>query len=369
MSELETAIPVSSSLHQPQSWTGFVNHNFQDVAGVWQSVSAEDSAPMSQYIWAEACWNALPRKGELLIIGMRRGSTLGAVVPLVTSGVLGRAEHLGVEYLHEPSEVFYTDPDAVRALARKLSRTGLPLFLHRVPADSPTLTALREEYRGTVFLSPRAAYPRIALSPDWSEPERQLNSGRRSDLRRAMRTATKSGPVSFEVKSPTTAELPSLLEEAFDVEAANWKGREGSAIARDRLRGDFYRRYASAAAAAGILRLCFLRIGGRAAAMQYAVESGSSFWLLKIGYRDEFARCSPGMLLIAETIRYSATRGLKSYEFLGSVESWTRVWTKDERESFAVSAYPLGVRGVTALSKDAMQVALRRTRRILRGSK
>jgi CelD/BcsL family acetyltransferase involved in cellulose biosynthesis len=150
--------------------------------------------------------------------------------------------------------------------------------------------------------------------------------------------------------------LEPLLNEAFEIEAANWKGREGSALTMDTLRGPFYRRYAAAASRTGCLRLCFLHLGEIVVAMQFAIECGGSFWLLKIGYRDEFARCSPGMLLIAETIRYAAARGLASYEFLGLAESWTRVWTHDERPSATVRAYPIGWRGMSALGVDVFGV-------------
>src|SRR5439155_13822651 len=113
-------------------------------------------------------------------------------------------------------------------------------------------------------------------------------------------------------------ELDRLLDEVFRVEAAGWKGREGTALANDSVRGMFYRRYAAAACRQGILRLCFLRIGDRVAAVQLGVESEGRFWLHKIGYDEAFAKCSPGMLLLRDTIRYAASRSLRSYEFLGA---------------------------------------------------
>ena len=166
--------------------------------------------------------------------------------------------------------------------------------------------------------------------------------------------------LSYQILSPTPAQLQPLLEEALEVEAANWKGREGSAVARDKLRGHFYRHYAAAASAAGILRLCFLRIGGKAVAMQFAIECSRGFWLLKIGHREEFARCSPGMLLIAETIHYAASKDLVSYEFLGTAANWTRIWTQDEVQSVTIRAYPFQVRGVAALAADAFRATCRR---------
>ena len=74
-----------------------------------------------------------------------------------------------------------------------------------------------------------------------------------------------------------------LLAEAFRIAQTSWKGKSGTALAHDERRARFYRSFAASACAVGTLRVCFLRIGERAAAMQLAVESGGSFWLLKVG--------------------------------------------------------------------------------------
>jgi hypothetical protein len=61
------------------------------------------------------------------------------------------------------------------------------------------------------------------------------------------------------------------------------------------------------------------------------------------------------MLLIAETIRYAASAGLVTYEFLGNADNWTRLWTQDEVQTVTIRAYPFGVRGVAVLAADAFQ--------------
>jgi len=355
---------VSSTIRKPA--------DAADLAPFWRSLEGPGSAPMQQHSWSQACWETLPIDGELNLVVVTTTSATGAIAPLVArSGRLHRLEHLGVRQILEPADFAYSDPAALEELASTLAGSGSPLLLERLPADSPTVRAIQEAYRGrgVVSLRPGNAFPRIVLDEAWREPERQLNSGRRSDLRRAVRNAEKIGPLQYQILTPKPDELGPLLDEAFEIEAANWKGREGTAMARDALRSAFYRRYAAAASRDGTLRLCFLRVGDRAVAMQYAVQCGGSFWLLKIGYREEFSRCSPGMLLIAETIRYAAAQQLSSYEFLGSAESWTRVWTTDERASLIVRAYPASVRGMAALAVDGAGVASRRVGRIARGGK
>jgi CelD/BcsL family acetyltransferase involved in cellulose biosynthesis len=166
--------------------------------------------------------------------------------------------------------------------------------------------------------------------------------------------------VATEIHAPDLSDLPRLLDTAFEVEASSWKGAAGMALLHDAHRAAFYRQYAEAACVEGTLRICFLRIGDRVAAMQLAIEEDSGFWLLKVGYDARFAACSPGVLLMRDTIRYAAEAGLTTYEFLGRAEAWTQVWTTTERRCVSLRVYPLGVRGLSALAADAA-VSLVRT--------
>ena len=70
-------------------------------------------------------------------------------------------------------------------------------------------------------------------------------------------------------------------------------------------------------------------------------------------------RCSPGNLLICETLRYAARQGLESYEFLGSSDPWTRVWTRDERQTVCLRIYPYNLAGVAAMAQTAADPASR----------
>ena len=115
----------------------------------------------------------------------------------------------------------------------------------------------------------------------------------------------------------------------------------------------FFHELAEASAADGCLRVAVLRIGGQTAAMQLAVEQGRRLWLLKIGYDERFARCSPGTLLLLETMRWAAGAELEAVELLGRREPWTRFWTDEARDCVAIHAYPATLHGVRSIVSDA----------------
>ena len=263
---------------------------------------------------------------------------------------------VGVNDLHEPADLLAADDEALRRLTALLVDRREPLVIERMLADSPTVAALEHACRGRAILvrRPAANCPFIPLDSSWLEPESHLNSGRRSDLRRARRKAEQAGPVRFEILTPGPADVDRLFDQAMAVEAKSWKGDAGTALAYDGRRAEFFRHYVHQAAREGVLRICFMYIGDSPAAMQIAVEQQQGFWLLKIGYDAGFATASPGLLLMRETIRYAAAAGLRTYEFLGRAEAWTTVWTNQERSTVTVRIFPFTVRGLAALAADAL---------------
>jgi CelD/BcsL family acetyltransferase involved in cellulose biosynthesis len=330
-----------------------------EIAGAWEALASRDGSPMQRHGWTKAFIETFGEDYELNVLVVGSGSDISAIAPLAKRrGGLGKLELAGVAELAEPGDFVYRDADALDGLAAVLAGLRLPILLGRVMADSPTVDALRRAHRRTIFSRRDVApCPWILLDEGWQDPEQKLNSNRRSDLRRAQRRAEKIGEVATDLLSPAKNELPPLLDEVFRIEAAGWKGREGTALAHDERRRRFFVRYAEGAADAGILRLAFLRIGGQAAAVQLAAECGGRFWLLKVGYDEGFKRASPGTLLMVETIRHAATDGLQAYEFLGRAESWTRVWTEDEHDCVAIRSYPPRPRGLTAFIADVARYA------------
>jgi CelD/BcsL family acetyltransferase involved in cellulose biosynthesis len=211
-----------------------------------------------------------------------------------------------------------------------------------------------------VVMRPAAPCPVIALDERWSEPGKNLSTRRRGDLNRARRRAEELGKVGIDILSPCPQETDALLEEAFRIEASGWKGKEGTALACDPRRAEFFRIFSRAAAGEGILRICFLRINDQRVAMQVAAQCGGAFWLLKIGHDESFARCSPGLLLLEGTIRQAVKENLRSYEFLGSVAPWTEVWTQQTRQCVSIRIYPLNARGMGALACESAQRVMRK---------
>ncbi|GAB3661899.1 hypothetical protein GCM10027596_22560 [Nocardioides korecus] len=251
-------------------------------------------------------------------------------------------ESLGVGELFEATDVLGQDSAAVQAVATTMTRLRHPLRLRRIPADSPLLPHLRTQvgHRGVVLSRVVSGVPTIGLGD--GDPFDRLSNRRRRDLRTARRRLDRAGTVTFSMESPRDpAQVDLLLAEFVTVEARSWKRGAGTALAVDDPMRDFFRAFCRASAATGILRFAMLRVDGTAVAAQLATEVQGRFSLFKIGFDEAYARSSPGNLLMEFSLRSALDRGLTTFDFLGSEEPWTAVWTDEVRRCLEVQVYPL----------------------------
>jgi CelD/BcsL family acetyltransferase involved in cellulose biosynthesis len=325
---------------------------------------SRSATPMQSRAWIVACAESFATDGDLRITVIQDERGIAAIAPLVRRKSLPPVtELLGARELGEPSDFLFRDEEALRSLVQVLARERTPMVLHRIPAASQSVEVLQRSLRGRAITIARPGNncPRISIPLGTADADQLLSSSLRSDLRRAQRKADAHGKVSVEVHAPRTApEFLPLYEQALQVEAAGWKGRGGSAVSVNQAQRAFFSRYGVLASEAGVLRLAFLRFDGVVAAMQYAVEWNGAFWLLKVGYDETYAKCSPGQLLMLHTLRYACLQHLRSYEFLGSAESWTQRWTTAEHETLRMTVYPFGLAGMLAFGGDSLRALRRR---------
>jgi CelD/BcsL family acetyltransferase involved in cellulose biosynthesis len=339
---------------------------FREFSTACAGVDAFAPTPMQSHIWNLACAESFPEGDPVLVTVQRRGRTVG-LVPLFRPHGEKRLIFLGQD-LFEPTVLSYADDEACHALARALLTLKEPIFLRDVDTSSFMVQALQKacsESKRVCVMRPMPAHPWLQLDESWLKPEEHLNSGRRSDLRRSRRNAEKFGPLSFQNITPTTDELEDILTEVFRVESANWKGEEGSGLAHDPTIQGFYRRFSQSAAEQGILRILLMKCGDQTAAVQLGVDYKNRFWLLKMGYDQSFARCSPGELLIVESIRLAVERGMEAYEFTGTPEAWTHKWTSTAHESASMRIYAAGMRGLVGVAAETTMAAARRAATML----
>lgn len=324
----------------------------------WESLALSLGLPMLSHAWVLACAEALYEIGELHIITVRLHGSLVAVAPLVAVKRAGVSylELAGASYLYEPSGLLYRDEESLAALTRAVVSYGCPVVLARIPAESPLIPQIRSIVcgRGVVVEGAVGYTLSVPISSGWKEYVASLSSRRRYDLRRARHRAEEGGVVTVRVYSPRPEEVEEGIAEFVRIEATGWKGRNGSSLSQRNSLREFFLRYAALASQSGTLRLGFLDVAGNPIAAQISVIYAERIWVLKIGYDETWSRCSPGSQLLAETMKYAFECKLKSYEFLGSDESWLHGWVTERRGYRTTGCYPATARGMYGLAADTV---------------
>jgi len=341
--------------------------NFDELNSMrpaWNRLAEPFGNPLFNHDWFVSCAEALYDEHELRTVVIESHDGIAAIAPLaaVKRNGIERLEILGASTLSEPGGFLYDSEDSLHQLMTAVLDLRRPVHLQRIPYGSPLATALKKaaKYRGISVERCSSCSRSILIDSDWEEYYRSISPQRRYDLRRARGRAEAAGEVSALIFCPEPHELEKHLTVAFTIEASGWKGRRGSALAADNRLGDFFRIYAARASKEKILRLCFLSVGEETIAMQIGVEFADRFWVLKIGYDEAWSRCSPGMLLTMEAVRYAFAGGLRSYEFLGADEPWLRAWTGEMREFTSIGVYPFAPNGLLSFGLDAGNYLARR---------
>jgi uncharacterized membrane protein len=113
---------------------------------------------------------------------------------------------------------------------------------------------------------------------------------------------------------------PDAVREAFEtflaLEAGSWKGARGTALLSDENDANFVRRLIAQLACEAKASVALLRVDGRPIAAQVLLYSGSTAWTWKTAFDAQYARYSPGALLVDKV-----TEQLFSTPAIGSIDS------------------------------------------------
>ena len=340
--------------------------SFRDLRGAWDKlVPPQQAEPWQSFSWILACADGDRKIQSFHVVTVRKCGTLTAIAPLVlrqSSQPLSpmRLDFLGGEDLKEPNQFVYSSYESLELLVDSVaSERVYPIRLSRIPSDPKVINLVRSKFKGHGWITRTMSVPYPYL--DLNKGDNLIKRSLKEDLRRARRKAARRGEVTSDVADVTSSEkLHRHLRSAFRIEASGWKGRNQTAILCSESRKTFFESLASSAASEGTLRLVFLKIGGEDSAVQYSIESRNEYWLLNIGYHDDFKEFSPGNLLLEETIKAAAMNGLTRYNFLGKEEPWTRRWTSRARDCVVFAAYRPNVFGVKAILSDALYLYRKR---------
>ena len=120
---------------------------------------------------------------------------------------------------------------------------------------------------------------------------------------------------------------PAALDRFYQLEASGWKGRDGSAIACNRSKKQFFDEIARCAAAHGYFALYMLEWKGQLMAAHFSLVLQGRCYSPKVAYDEQFRQFAPGHLIINEILKDCAARRIVVLDIMGEDDAWKMKWT------------------------------------------
>jgi len=179
----------------------------------------------------------------------------------------------------------------------------------------------------------------------------------RRNLRRLRKQVEEIGKLRVEnVFEPE--KLFDAYEHFLNVEASGWKssGDTSTAIsANDELKS-FYRSLLDTSMPGVTPEINLLWCDDQCIAAQFALRTGSVLSLLKIGYNEDFARFSPGYLLLETVLSEAPNKQIETVSLVTS-PPWSERWHPDTAPVWQVNHYNNSAFGVALHQFDRLKQA------------
>ncbi len=337
--------------------------NIQEFRKSWNESVKAQALPTLSFDWFLTCEEAFsPNTSITLIVwSEHQNGEISAAIPLVKRHcIFGKCsfEILGESFLHEPTGFIYRDEKSFGLLMQAIKRLESPILFQRIPESlSIRKYFTRPISKKFLFFEKRVTGSQYLLLPKTIEEfEKGMSSRRRGDLNRIRRKASSLGELGTEIIQPNAINLEKTIQLAFEIEHAGWKAKTQSSILSRAHIENFFRIYLKKLATRGQLVVGFLKCNNEAVAMQIAISSLGRMWLLKIGHKDEYKHISPGILMTHEMIRYAIKEDMQAFEFMGSCESWIKMWNPKAHEYKAALIFPVNISGLLHFVKVVIEV-------------
>lgn len=305
---------------------------FDELQPEWDKLASARGYHFLHYpVWYHAELENMGNAETVFFIALYDAGQLFAVLPLERVFLRKGRLSLPVMQLFYPNEMGVNDVVADRSLApyRKLLQTTLRREL-------PFFAFIRWqcvlENGCAIGLLPPGKKARITHASKYIDFAQgftafwdSYSSKFRKGLLKKLRKAEEQGELRL-VCATTAEELPQAFDDFLAVEDSGWKGEAGTSIKKQPKKLAFYQHLLKEYGERGICQINILYSNDVPIAAQFGVRVGRRLFLLKIGFREDYAAVSPGYLVLYKLVEQSSARGeIDSVSFVTGV-NWIDRW-------------------------------------------
>lgn len=310
----------------------------------WRALQEEDenATPFQTWEWNEAWWRHLGQRcrARILLFYSEDGKEPVGLAPLCIEKYLntplrrlmwlgtGHSDYLG--FLARPGY----ENEVARSLLNYLSTSpyGWHLAdLQQLKVSSPLLAS--ELVSSSACTSLMEPCPYLTLPPRWEELTQRIGKKLRFNIgyyERLLRRSCSDTAITM----ATGETLEGSMKALFTLHQHRWNAKWLPGVLGNRKVQAFHMEVAHRFLERGWLRLHTLKADSALRAVIYCFAFRGRTYYYQAGFAPEYARYSPGTILVARAIRTAVEEGHTEFDFLRGQETYKYRWHPQERWNY-----------------------------------
>lgn len=317
----------------------------EELAGPWDAL---DPGPFGLSGFYRAWWRAFG-EGALRVCLVWRGERLAAALPLQCTGATRWSVLANV---HTPRLALpFADEDALSVAWAAAFTRARELLVPALPAEGAvwrSLAAARERRRRWEIVTAGNLSPVVDTSGELDGWRAESKPRWGAPLERFRRKMGRESDAAFTLVSEPD-DLEAELDRGIALEAAGWKGEQGTAMAADGAVERFYREAAGHWHAAGMLRCSALTLDDELAAWDLCALHAGELLLVKTAFDESRRKLAPGLVLRLSVIERCFEGEIAAHDLLGDDDGWKLKFSTGVRPHVQLRSLARGPRAAAAV--------------------
>lgn len=331
------------------------SHQFAELRESWNFLLNETgiASPFLTWEWMYCWWVDYGEKEpdfSLSIVIVKKGGELVGILPgyIKKQRLFGRTIStflfLGSEY--ESSDYLDVirkdtrDIDLVVSLFQILLKEKKidQMAFYNILEDCPILNAIdkfAKQIEAQTIVKPHRICPYLPLNGNWDSFVNSLSKNQRYNLRRRTRKLFEDFRAKITILEDP-CELETAVDELFQLHDDRFKTKEEKSIFRADLRKDFHKKVSGYFLERDILKLFRLSVDNKTIASLYCYEFANKLFYFQFGMDPEWAKHSPGVVIMGQGIKYAIDKKLDYFDFMRGGEHYKFKWTDKFRNMVTV---------------------------------
>jgi CelD/BcsL family acetyltransferase involved in cellulose biosynthesis len=306
---------------------------------IWSIWQTSESTPFQTPAWLIPWWKYFGN-GKLTIPVLCQGKKLKGMLPFyirngrnagkITATILGMGNSDYLDGLVENRSEEITDY-LFETFMNARSEWDL-LDIDDLPQSTPLIRSIRKQ-GGVLKQSSEGMMINLPRNPD--EFLARLQSQHRYKIRKAVRSLTNLGDLELEYAEQS--QLPEFLNDLVRLHSATWKMRNQNGVLSGNRIVCFHKEVISRSQEKGLLGLFRLKCGEKTISIVYGFIKKPTFYSYLGGFDPEFARYSPGGVILLYVIFELIRKGFREFDFLKGSEPYKRMWGAEPYIRYRIS--------------------------------